>query len=74
MQTTSEEAANYDAKHEKASAEIVRRIEARRSLIGVDWVEDDSGDEEDDRTDGQPTKSVRLLDYACGTGAMTRVG
>lgn len=67
----SDEAANYDAKHEKATAEIVRRIEARRDFIGVDWIKDDSSDDEGD---AGPTRAVRVLDYACGTGAMSRVG
>lgn len=62
----SNEAANYDAKHEKTIAEIGRRLEARRGLIGVEWVEDDDGSDEKGR-------AVRVLDYACGTGSMSRV-
>ncbi|KAG8161031.1 hypothetical protein KVR01_009295 [Diaporthe batatas] len=60
------EAASYDAKHEKTTAEIARRIEARRGLIGVQWVEDD---EDDSNEEG---RAVRVLDYACGTGSMSR--
>lgn len=63
----SDEAANYDAKHEKTITEISRRIEARRALIGVEWVEDD---EDDSNEEG---RAVRVLDYACGTGSMSRV-
>lgn len=69
----SNEAANYDAKHEKTIAEIGRRIEARRDFIGVEWIEDDSSEDEDDDADANPGRIVRLLDYACGTGAMSRV-
>lgn len=63
----SDEAANYDAKHEKTITEISRRIEARRGLIGIEWVEDD---EDDSNEEG---RAVRVLDYACGTGSMSRV-
>lgn len=63
----SDEAADYDAKHEKTIAEIARRIEARKHLIGVEWVED-----EDDSPD-EKGRAVRVLDYACGTGSMSRV-
>lgn len=75
-QPHSEEAASYDAKHEKATAEIARRLEARRAFIGVQWVEEASTDDEGDGRGGaeEPARAVRLLDYACGTGAMTRVG
>lgn len=70
----SNEAANYDAKHERATEEIARRIEARRDFIGLEWVEDDdSSEDEDDDTDGQPSGTVKILDYACGTGSMSRV-
>lgn len=61
------EAASYDAKHEKTTAEIARRIEARRGLIGVEWVEDDSSSS----SEGEG-RAVRVLDYACGTGSMSR--
>lgn len=70
----SNEAAEYDAKHEKATAEIARRIEARRGFIGVEWIEDDSSDDEGGSTnDTTPARDVRVLDYACGTGSMSRV-
>lgn len=72
-QTASNEAANYDAKHEKATAEIAKRIEARRDFIGVEWIEDDSSEDEDGEAESEVTRAVRLLDYACGTGAMSRV-
>ncbi|KAJ0123706.1 methyltransferase-like protein [Diaporthe amygdali] len=63
------EAADYDAKHEKTIDEIARRIEARMALIGVEWIEDDSSDAEGDTA---PGRAVRVLDYACGTGSMSR--
>lgn len=83
----SNEAAHYDAKHERAATEIIKRIVARKDFIGVSWVEDsddeDSGDDDPREMTGQEeaaaavaavaAKSVRLLDYACGTGAISRV-
>lgn len=103
MGLRSNEAENYDAKHERAALEIVRRVQAKRNVIGLDWIEDEDEDEEseaeaeaeseaDSDHDGaadqeeqqrqqqrsansskQPSRSVRVLDYACGTGAMSRV-
>lgn len=42
----------------------------------MQWVEEASTDDEGDGRGGaeEPARAVRLLDYACGTGAMTRVG
>lgn len=63
----------------------MKRIQERRDFIGVQWVEDDDDDETSDEegviSDGKrkekpgeaTARSVRLLDYACGTGAMSRV-
>lgn len=42
----------------------MERIQARRDFIGADWVEDE---------DEEGAKSVRFLDYACGTGLLSRV-
>ncbi|KAI3399529.1 hypothetical protein diail_6551 [Diaporthe ilicicola] len=53
------EAADYDAKHEKTTAEIARRIEARRGLIGVEWIEDDSsGDEGGSTANATPGRAA----------------
>ena len=38
----------------------------------MDWAEDES-DSEDDSSSAKSTKTVRLLDYACGTGLVSRV-
>lgn len=41
--------------------------------MGVDWLtEDEDLDSEDGPAEG-PSKRVRLLDYACGTGMMSKV-
>jgi len=57
-------------------------IQARRDWIGVDWIseDDDELDDEEDFTSACPCcvrqpekKTVRLLDYACGTGLVSRV-
>jgi SAM-dependent methyltransferase len=64
------EAATYDSKHERTLAQIVKEIQSRLEFIGADWVDDDeSGDEEQNHT---PKKHVRLLDYASGTGVISR--
>lgn len=51
---------------------MIQEIRARLDFIGVDWVDDDDdGNEEVGEAKGdkaQEKKTVRLLDYACGTG------
>ncbi|KAJ4298439.1 hypothetical protein N0V88_003469 [Collariella sp. IMI 366227] len=71
------EAANYDTKHEKTLNRLVEEIRAKLDFIGADWVEDDDEDEGGDEGQAKkagdaPEKSVRLLDYACGTGVVSR--
>lgn len=69
----SNEASNYDSKHEQATEEIARRIKAKLDFLGVDWVHDESSGDEGEADNGKAEKQVRLLDYACGTGSMSRV-
>lgn len=73
--TRSKEAATYDTRHEKALAQIIQNIRDRLDFIGVDWVDEDGHDDEEevDDHDSKSAKSVRLLDYACGTGTISRV-
>lgn len=73
IKISSNEASHYDSKHEQATEEIARRIESRLDFIGVNWVEDESSEDEGDKPDGKFERQVRLLDYACGTGSMSRV-
>lgn len=58
-------ASEYDVKdwHKKMNAMIMREIRDRLDWFGVDWVKDH-----------EESKEVRLLDYACGTGLISRVG
>jgi len=62
------QAASYDSKHGKTLDRLIEEIRARLGFIGVDWVDD----EEDEKKEGAQEKSVRLLDYACGTGVVSR--
>jgi hypothetical protein len=79
--THSKEAATYDTRHEKGLTQIIENIRERLDFLGVDWAEDDDGDSsasdaegEEARKEGQSNKRpVRLLDYACGTGTISRV-
>ena len=81
MRTSSEAASTYNSKFSKTILQLIDEIQARRDWIGVDWVEDyeddddnDDGDEEKDSPPkSQSQKTVRLLDYACGTGLVSRV-
>ncbi|KAI0886059.1 S-adenosyl-L-methionine-dependent methyltransferase [Annulohypoxylon maeteangense] len=77
-----EEASTYDTKHGKLNERLTKEIQSRLDWIGVDWaiVDDDDDDDENEghRKPVEESKStqdrneVRLLDYACGTGMMTR--
>lgn len=60
----SEMAAHFDSKEwvKKMSAMIVREIRDRLDWFGVDWAQDQ-----------EKRKEVRFLDYACGTGLISRV-
>ena len=68
----SEASKTYNTKFSKTIQQIIEEIQARKDWIGVDWAEDES-DSEDDSSSTKPTKMVRLLDYACGTGLVSRV-
>jgi hypothetical protein len=69
----SKESATYDSRHEKTLDKIIEDIRSHLEFIGDDWVSDDDTDEDDERTEDKPSKAVRLLDYACGTGTISRV-
>ncbi|KAF4840341.1 putative methyltransferase [Colletotrichum siamense] len=77
-------AAEYDSKYEKTILQLEREIRKRKDFIGVDWVDEDDDEDEDegDEYSGKPAAAetnpatdsspVRLLDYACGTGLISR--
>ncbi|KAJ8131715.1 hypothetical protein O1611_g1909 [Lasiodiplodia mahajangana] len=70
-----EEAASYDDKHRKLNERLTRELQARLDFIGVDWADDDDDDSDGESGEGdskKPRREVRLLDYACGTGMMSR--
>ncbi|GAW15445.1 hypothetical protein ANO14919_048540 [Xylariales sp. No.14919] len=69
-----EQAASYDDKHRKLNERLTRELQARLDFIGVDWASDDEDSDEEDgeKNDKKPRREVRLLDYACGTGMMSR--
>ena len=75
-------ASTYNARFSKTILQIIDEIQNRRAWIGVDWIEDSSSDESTKEetpplaieTKGQTSERVvRLLDYACGTGLVSRV-
>lgn len=71
-------AAEYDTKYEKTILQLEKEIRKRKDFIGADWViDDDDDDDSESESAAQSTaangRSVRLLDYACGTGLISRV-
>nr|CDP24484.1 Putative protein of unknown function [Podospora anserina S mat+] len=71
-----QQASSYDSKHEKTLDKLVEEIRKRIDFIGVEWAdEESSGDEEEKKEDNREkreVREVRLLDYACGTGLVSR--
>ncbi|KAG0651262.1 putative methyltransferase [Hyphodiscus hymeniophilus] len=57
-------ASTYNSKFSKTILQIIEEIQVRRDWIGIDWI-----DEEDE---SNSLNNVRLLDYACGTGLVSR--
>lgn len=57
-------AATYetDPRWEKLMAQLIAEVKDRRDFIGVDWVKD-----------GESGRTVRMIDYACGPGTISRV-
>jgi hypothetical protein len=62
-------ASTYDAKYERTIEQLIREIQRRKNFIGAAWVDD----QEDVDGEERPKREVRLLDYACGTGLVSRV-
>jgi hypothetical protein len=67
-------ASAHSNKNEKTTEELITEIRSRRDWIGVDLLDDSK--EKEDGVEGAKVdiKTVRLLDYACGTGLVSRVG
>ncbi|PPJ55788.1 hypothetical protein CBER1_01607 [Cercospora berteroae] len=59
--------ATYDTKpwQRAIKAQVAEALIARKDWIGAEWATSISGEQSDER-------QVRLLDYACGTGAVTQ--
>ncbi|RFU35016.1 hypothetical protein B7463_g1331, partial [Scytalidium lignicola] len=62
-------ASSYDTKFEKTINQLIREIQKRKDWINTNWVDDDYNDDE---SESKPAKGIRLLDYACGTGLVSR--
>ncbi|KAK4174731.1 S-adenosyl-L-methionine-dependent methyltransferase [Triangularia setosa] len=75
-----QQASSYDSKHEKTLDQLIEEIRKRIDFIGVEWADEESSDDDDGDDDEEGEKKqekkekreVRLLDYACGTGLVSR--
>ncbi|TAQ89832.1 hypothetical protein B7494_g1844 [Chlorociboria aeruginascens] len=63
-------ASTYNDKFSKTISQIITEIEARLDFIGVDFISSDSDSESS--SSAAPHRTIKLLDYACGTGLMSR--
>lgn len=61
-------AASYDSRFEKTIDQLISHIQKRKNWISTNWADDDNDDAKE-----HLGKTVRLLDYACGTGMVSRV-
>ncbi|KAI9056035.1 hypothetical protein LZ554_000967 [Drepanopeziza brunnea f. sp. 'monogermtubi'] len=66
-----EASSTYNSRFAKTIQQVIDEIRKHHEWIGVDWTEDSSGSESEDSSVA-PKKTVRLLDYACGTGLVSR--
>ncbi|KAJ2899668.1 methyltransferase-like protein [Zalerion maritima] len=57
-------AKEYDAKHGKTLEELMKHVRSLKDFIGSNWASEDD--------EAASKKEVRLLDYACGTGMVSR--
>ncbi|RYP06727.1 hypothetical protein DL764_002979 [Monosporascus ibericus] len=81
-----EQAATYDSRHGKLLERLTAELRSRLDFIGVDWDDEDEDkggnggngnsaepkDAQAQAENNKKKKQVRLLDYACGTGMMSR--
>ncbi|KAH0543209.1 hypothetical protein FGG08_002470 [Glutinoglossum americanum] len=67
-----ERASSYDNKawQQKTFDRLSQEILDRKDWIGVDWIEDpDDGDTKEEAPhEGAVRRTIRVLDFACGTG------
>jgi SAM-dependent methyltransferase len=69
------EASNYDANHRKTGDYLIASLQANLSFINAPFLADVSSDSEDDENVKLPSikgVSLKLLDYASGTGLISR--
>ncbi|KAL2269388.1 hypothetical protein VTJ83DRAFT_1572 [Remersonia thermophila] len=67
------EAADYDKKHGETQNKLIGEIRSRLGFIGVQRVEEGGAREKKGAEEGPGNgRTVRVLDYACGTGLVSR--
>ncbi|KAL5604400.1 uncharacterized protein BROUX77_004586 [Berkeleyomyces rouxiae] len=65
-------ATKYEDRFGKTLDRLVEEIQSRRDFIGAEWADGEDGDDEATPKDETSKRPVRLLDYACGTGLVSR--
>lgn len=56
-------ASEYDSRHGKTIEQLIEHVREHKDFIGAPWIPEE---------DGESKGSLRLLDYACGTGMVSR--
>ncbi|KAF2629736.1 S-adenosyl-L-methionine-dependent methyltransferase [Macroventuria anomochaeta] len=66
---------SYDTKpwFATVNTQVANELRSRLSWIGIPFANTGSASNAPDASDASDTSEVRLLDYACGTGLMTRI-
>lgn len=75
MEACSAHASAYDASPwvQKLAEQLTDELHARLGWIGVDWVDEDLNDGKEKMDALRTKREIKMLDYACGPGMMSRV-
>ncbi|KAI9786716.1 MAG: hypothetical protein M1816_007857 [Peltula sp. TS41687] len=69
----SDYAASYENQdQQKAAVKLTNDLHTHKEWIGVDWIEEENNGSGNEAAAAAASRSVRVLDYACGPGMVSR--